>query len=433
MYILLFFNDNVKKVIHESSGSLFNRNLMNLVLERYDDDIYKFDDISSIILNDYSERTIRDIPNKLKSLKINDSALEVLPDFPLSISNICINSSHMFIYTSFEKYTNLVELRLKVAHIAEEVRYPESLVFKAISISIPIPVDDPFAPARERAHPSVVRDRNVFVRKFRPVLSRVDPAIKNLVENGQSVHISSINESVSRSIAVITECAAAFPLRQNPVEDMKAFLAEKYKTEPNILSETPIEPQNTGIFSYIFSFLYRNPPKVAGIQEEIREAAPEEECEYAPLLKEINVWMANMSVHSMNNETFGTLFEKIVRVGVNHESKNDILSRLETELTDSIGMCFTGQVNRMVNSLVGFIEGVVVSFSLKEQILLESNMIMASLTEKKISFDAAMARMEGIFAGDEVKDLPDFVDTRDAYILALEDYRPEPLAELEEL
>jgi hypothetical protein len=51
---------------------------------------------------------------------------------------------------------------------------------------------------------------------------------------------------------------------------------------------------------------------------------------------------------------------------------------------------------------------------------------MSNLTEKRISFDTAMARMEGIFDGDEVKGSPDFEETGDAYLLALEDYRPEP-------
>jgi hypothetical protein len=87
---------------------------------------------------------------------------------------------------------------------------------------------------------------------------------------------------------------------------------------------------------------------------------------------------------SIHKITFHILFERIVRIIVNHkEQRMNLTERLKTELTDSIGYCFTGRINRMVNSLVGIIDGIKVSFSYKEQIMIESQMIIKRINRKK--------------------------------------------------
>ena len=58
MSILLFFNDTKKLVINESSADIFNRGIVNVLLEPYHElegIVYTYDDISTIILNHYRE------------------------------------------------------------------------------------------------------------------------------------------------------------------------------------------------------------------------------------------------------------------------------------------------------------------------------------------------------------------------------------------
>jgi hypothetical protein len=147
------------------------------------------------------------------------------------------------------------------------------------------------------------------------------------------------------------------------------------------------------------------------------------------LIKEIMIWNKEESViHTIHKISFSQLFEKIVRIIVNHEQRINLTERLKIELTDSIGYCFTGRVNRMVNSLVGCVDGIKVSFSYKEQILIESQMIIKRLVDKKITFEKAEEEMKEIFNDDEVRKDPLLVELEAVYIESLQDYIEDEVA-----
>lgn len=143
------------------------------------------------------------------------------------------------------------------------------------------------------------------------------------------------------------------------------------------------------------------------------------------LIKEIMIWNTEDTVHSIHKISFSQLFEKIVRIIIHHEQRVNLTERLKTELTDSIGYCFTGRVNRMVNSLVGIIDGIKVSFSYKEQLLIESQMIIKRLMSKKITFKKAQEEMKEIFNDDEVRKDPLLVELEAVYMESLQDYLEE--------
>ena len=111
--ILLFFNDTKKLVIYENSEYIFDRGLVNILLEPYqqlEGIAYTYDDISTMIINYYrgDDETMIDFPKNLKKLEVNSSSMRYMPDFPPSIEKIIIRSSFIgAINEDFTKYPNL--------------------------------------------------------------------------------------------------------------------------------------------------------------------------------------------------------------------------------------------------------------------------------------------------------------------------------------
>jgi hypothetical protein len=108
-----------------------------------------------------------------------------------------------------------------------------------------------------------------------------------------------------------------------------------------------------------------------------------------------------------------------MRIIMHHPQKEDLKIRMITELTDSVGMCFTGRINRMVNALVGFVDRVTVSISKKEEVNINVSQIVHRLMEHKIKKEDAITEMTVLFieAGTAVDE-----NFKNANILALDDF-----------
>ena len=369
MTILLFFNDTKKIVINENSNNIFTRGIVNVLLEPYfeTEGIHlTYDDISSIIINDYSCKIIQNsFPIGLKKLEINRSVLDTIPIFPLTIEQIIIRESNIILNEDFTKYPNLKHLHLMVNSIIYGI-YPDNIY-------------------------KIIKNKNKSnTTYYNPVPLRIqvpqDTNMAHLVNNSQSVHISSINKSICDSIIIINKLADEYPVVENPLDIL-------------INSE-----KNYSIIYSIINKLFNN-TKSNSLKENIK------------------FWLDCNDKHSLHQITFSTLFEKVIRIIINHEHKEDLLERLRTELQESIGLCFTGRMNRTVNSLVGFIDGVKVSFSIEEQIQLESSEIIKRLNSKTITFEQATLEMLNIFNDEEIKNDTRLIQLKDAYIDALNDLK----------
>jgi len=73
-------------------------------------------------------------------------------------------------------------------------------------------------------------------------------------------------------------------------------------------------------------------------------------------------------VHSILQVSFIDVLQKVILRIESHEQKEDIYQRLNQEMTESFGMCFTGRLTRLVNTLIGFYEDIRIEISLNEQI-----------------------------------------------------------------
>ena len=423
MYILHFFNNTIKKVIHEESTHMFNRNIMTILLEQFEDKVYTFDDISTIIVNDFRRTTIENIPYNLKKIEILSSPdLNELPQFPVSIETIIINTSSINLLSeNFTKYPNLKELKLGVLSNINST-YPSTLIFKHIKVGV----------WQNRQTHRVIP--NAYgggddIEILNPTLNnqtrdQIAKQVEGLINNRQSVHISSVNKNICESLLIIDELSAKYTKRENPILDI--FPPNEISTVATVAT---IATNNFSLtISKLFNFMNPNSRLVPIVVPVVPVVNFSSLFNDSKLIKEIKIWNTENTVHSIHKISFSQLFEKIVRIIVNHEQKENLIERLKIELTDSIGYCFTGRVNRMVNSLVGCIDGIKVSFSYKEQILIESQMIIKRLVDKKITFEKAQEEMKEIFNDDEVRKDPLLVELEAVYIESLADYNEEEIA-----
>ena len=382
MSILLFFNDTKKLVINENSADIFNRGIVNVLLEPYHElegIVYTYDDISTIILNHYREYRYElfDFPKNLKKLEINHSSILELPEFPQSIEKIIIRSSLIQLSEDFTKYPNLKQLELVVYSDIDSV-YPANL-YKQIKI---FQKDNNYGALTQLIAEGVA---DPDYRDGRDVTLELpnSNAIEHLVNNGQSVHISSINKAICKSITIINELAEKYPTLKNPLD----YIIIKHE---NVFKRA---------YQYICN-VFKN---------DIRSTIIED-------------WFNSTEIHSLHQITFATLFEKVVRIIIHHEHKECLIERLREELTEAMGMCFTGRMNRLVNSLSGIVEGIKVSFSIEEQIQLESQQIIKRLTEKTITLEKAKEEMLEIFNDEDIKKDETLMRLKNDYVNALDDF-----------
>lgn len=212
-------------------------------------------------------------------------------------------------------------------------------------------------------------------------------SIAHLVNNGQTVHISSINKAICKSITLINELAKKYQPLLNPLD----YIIKR----KNVLKRA---------YDYIFS-MFRH------LDDDITYTNPS-----------VLEWFASQQIHSLHQITFAQLFEKVVRIIIHHEHKEGLIERLREELKEAIGLCFTGRMNRLVNSLSGIVEGITVSFSIEEQIQLESQQIIKRLTDKNINLEKAKEEMVEIFNDEDIKNDPRLMQLKEAYVNALEDF-----------
>jgi len=396
--ILLFFNDTKKLIIHENSDLIFNRGIVNVLLEPYQElegIAYTYDDISTIIINYYRgddrDDVVYDLPKSLKKLEINSSSMLNMPIFPSTIEKIIIRSSFINLSEDFTKYPNLNQLELVVQSDVGSI-YPPYL-YKKIKMNTQERVRVIYGGVKTRrplnqliAEGAADPDYRDF--NFQPVPLEPDAnKLAHLVNNGQSVHISSINKAICKSITLINELAEKHPPVENPLEYI-------------------IKPKN--VFKRAYHYV-RNMFK--SLDDDITDSNTT-----------IQNWFASGEIHSLHQITFAQLFEKVVRIIIHHEHKEGLIERLREELTEAIGLCFTGRMNRLVNSLSGIVEGIKVSFSIEEQIQLESQKIIERLNNKTITLEKAKEEMVEIFNDEDIIKDAALMRLKEDYVNALEDF-----------
>ena len=210
---------------------------------------------------------------------------------------------------------------------------------------------------------------NVNIRRRRdpdPPIPNISPPIRNIFDTSQTVHLSSVTISVAKSLCIIKEYIKT---NNYIVHDVTLKQIKKYIKNKDILE-----------------FLETN--------------------------FKIKI------VHTVTESTYKNLFNLIWCVAINHIDKLLVIDRIAIEITDSISYCFTGKINRLVNSLTGFLDDVHIGISNNEQLQLYFQQIIRRINNKTLDYIDGLCEINDIFK-DET---PEF---KHPWLLAYKDYEPD--------
>jgi hypothetical protein len=350
--------------------------------------------IETIILDYTNLEVFPDISkcNKLRELTINHSnlsSLELNYTLPksLQVLNLRYNNIRTIDTSIFTSHPNL-KINLSFNHLSETLIAAILLINpKAI-----LQMQNSYKFNKINYNNYNAVEIQHFMNGIRPVNPQINtennglPKQNVLTNNTQTVHLSSINTSIQKSFNSILQY----------IESHKLVVNNNYDEVTH---------------QFIWS-----------LEKSVKHSI--EDFFKTQILEVIK--------HSMLDITYMQLFCIVWSIVNKHEQRENLIERLYTEIKESIGFCFTGRMNRLINVLVGYIDGVVVSISLKEEVQMAIEKVMNRLISQKIDYKTAKEEFITILNYNYEVDTDDknniiSQEYKDTWINALKDYRPDPI------
>lgn len=327
-------------------------------------DLNKFSQLEELTIEDaYIKDIDYSFPNNLRNLnlsynQISNSFFEVLNFFPNDI--VSINISHNFITIPPPE-----SIRHKVNYYCNNIE--QKLIFTIL-------IDEIFkGEAYEYDARIDFGEYKYGSATFRnPRIHNIDTDI-TMFDSTQTVHIGSINDSASKSIKNIVERVKDYPVNNNYLDEI--------------------------LYEFYGNWLFRS-------------------AFYFISIKLLKGMVNDISVHSVTHITYGQLLERVWKLISIHPEKNNLIVRLKTEIHESFGFCFTGRINRLINSLSGFIDNIGITISTKEEVQNEILLVIKRYGDEKITKEEALNEVNEIFKYREDLDEP----YKRSWIEALEEY-----------
>ena len=311
---------------------------------------YNYNNFETLNLSFNHLTTIPFLPNKLISLNLSNNGIAKILDnafFPEEIQNIDL---------SFNQLNDLPESILNLNNDCNLILMPNYFWFNSYSnISLNKEVKDYHILIADRFFNSCLVDKLNRVRNI------MNNNLERIVENEMGVYNNNIGDNL--------------------------FIINNIKNKINIKVKTTAEQaqnvHNSDIqdsFSEsVITIMKHDLPKTSNYLNRIW---------YYYIFDGINIFqnllfLSNIfyncnltTIVSRAGVTYGEIMERIWTITQNHNNKKEIRKILRDEINSGIGMCFTGQVTRLVNSLSGFVDGIQISYSENEQI---NNAVIATM------------------------------------------------------
>lgn len=475
-HIIFRYNnrDYTKNINGDERLNVFKRNLMNIYLEQFEDTIgtVTYDDIIYISTLENHDTNINDLPSGLKGLFIMSSMCReiIFSEYvKQNIEFVSIDKTNIHLFPNIQNCINLHTFKINHSNISEfniDYELPSKLRDFNVACNCITNVNTPFSYNQLTSlltrnknvkysfsdnylnydlFPEVLRRKCNLLRqntyKYNPIhfhnVAQInirnfvadlgepnDNATNNILNSTQTVHLSSVNKSVVSSVAKIKE----FITKHNiDIAKLNYNIknTKKYSKYLNCLYNYESDSDNSDSNDY----------KTDNTDKKLLPTLNNQQIyNYFVNKYDINIGDKNNSSylyvkHSITELTYKETFELVWSVicylikNDNNFKPEDLLERLYIELKDGIQMCYTGKYNRLINSLVGIIDGVYVGISSQEEIQMEFGKIIEKLNKiiTPNTFSKALCEAKEILrSADEKINKSDWLD-------ALYDLAPAPI------
>jgi len=404
---------------------------------------FVYDDIQHIVTHTYDNDIIETLPANLEKLEIRTSRLRMLPTLPPSIRSVAIHHSRIAtLPVDLSHLTHLTEFKLLNTCIHTDDLDPMTTVFPRDTAILQVtsrwrPLRDP---VRQILPIHIPKSKRAVLRETnRPTA----------LQNGQTVHLPSVNASALKSFDIIRQEAAKYPPLTDPSDELyrdppsppPPSAKEKEEKEDVGVEVLPIDQ---GIEDIEDGLHYTNvrpddpvphdshktwkqwlydtftlsctrvseviPKSVAVLPAKMKNvvlksvinpmvtvATTASKTKYSEERATVQYWCRVETTHQLFGTTFAELLEMVVRIAKHHPQSSDVLERIRIELKDAEGKCFMGRMNRLINALVGFVDGVYVGISSREQIQMEIQQILQKLVNETATKEECLLELEQVF------------------------------------
>jgi hypothetical protein len=366
-------------------------------------EIYFLDNLKTIIIQKSFIDKIPDrFPNSISSINLSENSLNQqnanITKFPKNVPiillrncyvnldrNIPIFNEHILIFGG----QRLVNDNAKITNYTIQYNEAKENIRNATNIT-----KEPIIKPYNNPEQYTFTIKQPLNRDYEPPTIREPAKIKEeqMFNSSQTVHISSICNSVTRSVMKIIKLTD--PIYK--LSDEKQLIVE-------LINEFYV-PKSNGFFSKILNFLRSNHYMIVWVDQ----------------------WSRIKDLHQKTKMTYGNLLARVWILIKNHKQKQDFIENVKIELESSVGVCFTGRFNRLVNSLIGFVDGITVGISIKEQLQIEIGKIIAKLGKGEMSYNECKKTIADLFEDNDVKEDQTITSYyKQSWIDALEDYNPD--------
>jgi hypothetical protein len=438
--IITLYNNIYKthKMSIINSHEIFKRDDMINSIQAIENKEYTYDDIVSInVVNLLQVNIIDDLPHNLTELIIKHTTLNslVIPRECLNLQKIDIRESNLTSMPEIYFLPKLKVLHLECAGITHiQDRYPPSL--ESINLTgnclnkqntdlTKFPKNIPIILFKNGLHQkpkleghnisygtqysvvvhkeisnySIQRDEALDMLRNAVNIRRIDqmmqPTQTNMFNSSQTVHISSICNSVTKSLYKINELTNS--IYNSSFEDV---LIDELINEFYIWKPKTFLQKVCSLFTNHFND--------------------------SLMIGNIRRWVEISDVNTKTHMTYGELLAKVWILIKNHPQKQDFIDNVKIELHSSIGVCFTGRFNRLVNSLIGFVDGITVGITIQEQLQMEISKLIAKLGSNEITYKECYKKITELFEDPDVKEDETITSYyMQSWLDALDDYKPD--------
>lgn len=289
------------------------------------------------------------IPDDIEHISIINCKLTEFPKLPIHIKSIDFTTNKLEFIPDLSIYTQCKYITLKDNYITNDTfSLPNSLISLDLSFNLlkhyhsNIPntlsiLDLSYNHLME--YPNCLYNTNITINLTKAYNSDLIINTYNLYhtnnnlqskntiyDNKQNVHDTTIQNGVKESIEYILKYKTNIPFN------------------PDYLSEMSIYFKKSWFFNLFCCKQYEN------------------------VYYHIKKWTENYDTHSVLQTTFEEVLERVWLYIKHSEYKNELINILKEQMKESIELCFTGRISRLISTLSGFCDSIHIGISIYEQI-----------------------------------------------------------------